>query len=133
MCRGGDHDVKTRARKICSCVGCTAHPGSCPQIVPSGRCPACAGAAEARRGTATQRGYSRPHEAFRRAVLARDPVCKMDGCDEPSTDADHFPLDRATLTLRGLNPNDPAHGRGLCGTHHKQETARLQPGGWNRR
>jgi 5-methylcytosine-specific restriction protein A len=54
----------------------------------------------------------------------------MPDCGERSTDADHFPLDRRELERRGLDPDDPAYGRGLCGAHHRSETARLQPGGW---
>lgn len=115
-------------------MGCEAHTGSCPQLTKTGRCVRCDRTADRRRGTAYQRGYSSlGHKRFREGVLKRDPVCAIDGCEEPSTDADHFPRGRDELIRQGMNPNDPAHGRGLCGTHHKQETARNQPGGFNLR
>lgn len=105
----------------------------CGNLSPNPRCDSCTAQAEAKRGTAAQRGYlSRGHIRFRRAVLRRDKLCVLCKQSE-STDADHFPLDRRTLILRGQNPNDPAHGRGLCSPCHKRETAARQPGGWNAR
>ncbi len=119
--------MPNRARKVCSAPGC-------PELIESGhnRCDTCERGAEQRRGSARRRGYDRQHEAvFREAVLARDPICKADGCFVRSKHADHWPLDRRTLELRGLNPNDPKHGRGLCHSCHSRETAAAQPGGWN--
>lgn len=125
-----------RAGKVCSTPGC-------PTIVNSGRCDTCIAAADARRGTAAQRGYtSRGHGSFRRLVLARDPLCVCTDtthqghgpeCLAPSRHADHWPVDRRTLVLRGQNPDDPRHGRGLCGPCHSAHTAAEQPGGWNAR
>lgn len=132
-----------RAMKVCPCLGCTAHPGSCPQLVHTGRCDPCRGAAEAKRGTAAQRGYSgRAHRlGFRAGVLARDPLCTCTDethghgprCYTPSTVADHHPHSRRELIELKLNPNDPAHGRGLCKACHDKHTAIAQPGGWNAR
>jgi 5-methylcytosine-specific restriction protein A len=51
----------------------------------------------------------------------------------PSQHADHHPLSRRELVERGLNPDDPKHGRGLCHAHHSSETSQHQPGGWNLR
>lgn len=116
-----------RALKVCSVTGCA-------ELVPTGqsRCATHERQADKARGTARQRGYDHRHEThFRAAVLRRDPTCVIPDCDQPSTDADHHPLSRRELLEQGLNPNDPQHGRGLCSPHHKQETARLQPGGWN--
>lgn len=113
--------------KVCSTPGC-------PSLVASGRCPTCSAAASRARGTRQQRGYDRNHVVlFRRAVLRRDPVCVMPDCDEPSQHADHWPLSRKQLVAQGMDPNDPKHGRGLCASHHSQETAAHQPGGWNAR
>lgn len=104
-----------------------------------GKCAACrrlvAHQVDQARGTSTQRGYDRTHATqFRAAVLGRDPVCvHPDGCRQPSTHADHWPRSRRTLARRGLDPNDPRYGRGLCAGHHNAETARHQPGGWNAR
>jgi 5-methylcytosine-specific restriction protein A len=118
---------------------CTT-PG-CPEYVQGGgRCDQHKRQAEQRRGTARQRGYGRGHETrFRPAVLARDPRCvctdKSHGhdspCGKPSVHADHHPLSRRELVARGLDPDDPKHGRGLCGPCHSSETAKAQPGGWN--
>jgi 5-methylcytosine-specific restriction protein A len=103
----------------------------CPALVSSGRCADHQKAADRARGNATQRGYGSRHRSkFRAKVLERDPVCVL--CHaRRSTDADHHPVDRRTLVLRGEDPDDPKHGRGLCGLCHKQETAANQPGGFN--
>ena len=117
-----------RALKVCSTP-------SCPELTEQGRCAGCRSDAERERGSASQRGYGSAHrERFRKAVLARDPICTAEkGCTEPSTDADHHPIDRRELERRGLDPNDPKYGRGLCSLHHKQATGHAQPGGWNAR
>ncbi|GAA1361297.1 hypothetical protein [Brevibacterium luteolum] len=106
----------------------------CPTLVAvgTGRCQAHQAEAEQRRGSSTARGYGRAHRRrFRPAVLARNPICVI--CfRRPSTEADHFPLSRAELIDRGLDPNDPQHGRGLCKPCHSAETATHQPGGFHR-
>ena len=103
----------------------------CPQLTNGGRCTNHARAAEQQRGTTTQRGYSsKGHRFFRRAVLRREPICRL--CHvRPSTQADHWPHSRRQLVDLGLNPNDPKYGRGLCDHCHHTETARNQPGGFN--
>jgi 5-methylcytosine-specific restriction enzyme A len=113
-----------RALTVCSVPGC-------PQLTPAGRCVDHAREADRARGTAHQRGYgSRHRRVFRRAVLRRDPVCVL--CHQaPATTADHYPLSRRELEARGLDPDDPRFGRGLCQRCHSRETARNQPGGWN--
>ena len=114
------------ALKPCSTPGC-------PDLVAKGRCAECSKAADKRRGTATERGYTSPgHRAFREEVLARDPICKL--ClAKPSTVADHYPISRRDCLARGLNPDDPSNGRGLCKTCHDRSTAQHQRGGWNQR
>lgn len=123
-----------RALTVCSTKGC-------PEITSGGRCPHCDREADKRRGTATERGYTgRGHRiGFRRAVLRRDPTCVCTDtshnhpvpCGQPSTDADHHPLSKRELVARGLDPNDPRYGRGLCHSCHGSSTAQHQPGGWN--
>ncbi len=112
------------ALKVCTTTGC-------PTLTSGGRCGDHKRQANLARGTAAEQGYGPAHRAFRAIVLQRDPTCTMPGCNQPSTDADHWPIDRRDLVAQGLDPNNPDHGRGLCSLHHKQETARLQPGGWN--
>lgn len=87
-----------------------------------------------RRGSSTERGYGTEHrDRFRASVLQRQLICAM--CQaEPSTVADHFPLSRRELEQRGMDPNDPQYGRGLCASCHGKATAATpaQRGGWNR-
>jgi 5-methylcytosine-specific restriction protein A len=69
-------------------------------------------------------------------VLERDALCVLCagvGVTRLSEVADHYPLSRRELVAADLDPNDPAHGRGLCKPHHDRETAVHQPGGWNAR
>jgi 5-methylcytosine-specific restriction enzyme A len=102
----------------------------CGNLTQRRRCEECEREADARRGTAAQRGYnSRGHARFRRLVLRRDRICVL--CHAaPARQADHYPVDRRTLVLRGEDPNDPRHGRGLCTSCHSKATAVHQPGGW---
>ncbi len=125
-----------RSMTVCSMPGC-------PEYTHGGRCADCRAKAEQQRGTASQRGYgSRHRRHFRTAVLRRDPYCKCHGCNScqkagngqcirESAHADHWPQDRRTLVASGQDPDDPRHGRGLCGPCHSSETARHQPGGWS--
>lgn len=114
--------------RVCSVAGCpTVYEGT------GSRCPSHTRESDRRRGTAHDRGYtSRGHQAFRSAVLDRDPICVVCHAAE-STVADHYPRDRRQLEALNLNPNDPRHGRGLCVPCHGRETAAAQPGGWNAR
>jgi 5-methylcytosine-specific restriction protein A len=112
--------------RVCSVSGCpTIYDGT------TSRCPTHTAQADKARGTATQRGYTgRGHQAFRRAVLQRDPICVL--CHQrQSTVADHHPTSRRDLLEQGLNPNDPQYGRALCATCHNKATATHQPGGWH--
>lgn len=117
-----------RALTTCSTVGC-------PNLTESGRCADCRTTAEQHRGSARQRGYGTRHERrFRKPVLDRDVVCVL--CRTAlAAVADHWPLSRRELTDRGMDPNDPRHGRGLCASCHSHATATNpdQAGGWNAR
>ncbi|MDX3748719.1 holin [Streptomyces sp. AK08-02] len=124
---------KSRGWRVCSVSGC-------PEYTQQGKCNAHRAEADQRRGSARQRGYDHEHETrFREPVLKRDPTCVCgveahghgSPCGQPSRHADHHPLDRRALTAAGLDPNDPQHGRGLCGPCHSSHTAREQPGGWH--
>jgi 5-methylcytosine-specific restriction protein A len=112
---------------------CT-RPG-CPSLTAGGRCDDCATSAERERGTSSQRGYGKRHrQRFRASILERDiccVLCRPRGEWTLATVADHWPLSRRELTDRGLDADDPQHGRGLCATCHNRETAANQPGGWN--
>lgn len=113
-----------RALRPCSTPGC-------PNLTPAGqsRCDTHNRQADRDRGTARQRGYTTAgHQRFRRRVLARDRLCVL--CGAVATVADHYPKSRRDLIAEGLDPNDPAHGRGLCASCHGKETMRHQPGGY---
>jgi 5-methylcytosine-specific restriction protein A len=120
----------------------------CPALVyGGGRCPehtvfvkraAAAFRRETQGDTYAGRGHRR---RFRPGVLRKHPYCRCNldhaphgagACPQPSTDADHWPLERRALVALGLDPDDPQHGRGLCHPCHSAATARLQPGGWHR-
>lgn len=113
-----------RARTPCTQAGCS-------ELTDGGRCAEHARAADHARGTAADRGYTSPgHLRFRRRVLARDLICVV--CRRaPATVADHHPRSRRQLLAAGEDPDDPAHGRGVCEPCHASETAKHQPGGWN--
>lgn len=87
----------------------------CPALLPPGvpRCPACARAHEAARGTRQHRGYGPAHDRARRAWaarLARGPVpCTR--CGEPVGPGDAWHLDHADDRAGYLGP---AHG--ACNT-----------------
>lgn len=113
--------------RICANPGCPAiHDGTT-----GARCPACAKTADRAHWARTRAYSSKGHREFRNAVLHRDPCCVL--CGNIATVADHYPKSRQDLEQLGMNPDDPAHGRGLCKPCHDGETARNQPGGWNTR
>lgn len=137
---GAGHSVymgapMVRALQVCSRT-------TCPNLSTSGKCDQCRAADEQQRGTSRQRGYGYRHETrFRAGVLKRDPLCTCTTpghghggqCLIPSKHADHWPLSRTDLVAKGMDPNDPKHGRGLCPRCHSRETSVHQPGGWNAR
>ena len=110
---------------------CSVH--GCGTIYPSDEGSRCVehrrAADKARRPDGNPYGTA-AHRRFRAAVLRRDPVCVLCGL-ALATVADHWPLSRKELEERGMDPNDPAYGRGLDKQCHDRSTAQLQPGGWN--
>lgn len=111
--------------RVCNVSGC-------PKLFEgsAAKCDTHRQAADKRRGTPKERGYTGAgHRSFRTVVLERDATCVL--CrDAPANVADHYPLSRRELVARGLDPNDPRAGRGLCLRCHSIETAVHQPGGW---
>ena len=98
----------------------------------TGQCPACTAQGDRGRRPQGNPYTTRGHRSFRRAVLDRDPICVVCGI-AVATVADHYPVERRDLVAQGLDPNDPARGRGLCATCHARTTAQRTPGGWNAR
>ena len=113
-----------RARRVCNLPGC-------PNLTSPGqsRCPTCTAEAERRRRPNGNPYNTKAHRlGFRAAVLDRDPMCVL--CGRLATVADHWPTERRDLVAAGLDPDDPARGRGLCAGCHSKRTARDTPGGW---
>ena len=87
--------------KVCACVGCSAHSGTCPELTTIRRCPACAGQYERRRGRRQARGYDAEYDRERRRwqpkvdagqVHCLAPVCLMPArwiCPGTSWDLGH--------------------------------------------
>jgi len=111
------------AWRVCSRPGCpTLHEGT-------GKCPDCRAQADVARRPDGNPYRTAGHQAFRRAVLDRDPICVL--CHIAfATVADHYPTERRDLVSAGLDPNDPQYGRGLCSSCHNRWTAKSSPGGW---
>lgn len=106
-----------------------SYPG-CPELTPPGQSRCTPHGYDRARPTAHQRGYGRVHrDRFREGVLAREPYCRL--CHAPSAVADHHPLSRRELVARGMDADDPKHGRGLCVRCHNIETAKRQGGSRN--
>jgi hypothetical protein len=51
--------------RVCACIGCPAHNGSCPALCTARRCDPCAGQAEQRRGRRQARGYDADYDRAR--------------------------------------------------------------------
>jgi hypothetical protein len=75
------------ALKVCSCTGCPAHPGSCPELTTTRRCPACTTTADRARGSRQDRGYDAAHtrerERWRPHVERGDVDCAAPTCVMP--------------------------------------------------
>lgn len=113
----------SRARTVCPKPGC-------PTLTPGGPCDAHKRAPDTRPASHL-RGYGSAHRnRFRPGVLQRHPTCVL--CQRaPATRADHWPLSRKELVAKGLDPDDPKYGRGLCASCDGRQTQRRQPGGWH--
>jgi 5-methylcytosine-specific restriction enzyme A len=107
------------SRKLCPAPGCLSTRGKCPRHNAD------------HRQSAAKRGYGQSHKInFRASVLDHDPICVI--CKQvPAVIADHWPLSRKRLVRLGLNPDNPAYGRGLCWPCHSKATVKNQPGGFN--
>lgn len=87
------------ALRVCACVGCAAHPGSCPDLTPNRYCGPggnnCAGQREQQRGSRQQRGYGPVHDAARQRLVAEFipgtpcPKCQRPMWDPNLLDAGH--------------------------------------------
>ena len=94
---------------------------TCPQLGHGGYCAeheaARQATAEAKRGTAAQRGYDHQWRKVRQRFLARNPICG--GCGAPSHHAHHIvPLKQGGARL------DPSNLQALCHGCHNTAEAR---------
>jgi hypothetical protein len=106
------------AIRVCACIGCASHPGSCPELTTTRHCNTCRPVHERARGTKQQRGYDRHHDHLRerwRPRVERGLVdCHADPCIAPQLriqpgEAWHLDHTAARTGYRG-----PAHAR--CNT-----------------
>lgn len=109
-----------RAMRVCNTAGCV-------ELTRTGRCERCTTEAEARRGTARERGYDTRWEHTRDHYLTRYPLCAW--CGGVGEHVDH----KDGLGPLGPRGHDHANLRTLCHPCHSKRTAVDQPGGWNRR
>ena len=91
---------------------------------------------DARRPSATARGYDARWRATRRQYLETHVYCESDDCRQlpewqraVATDVDHID----GLGPKGQRGHDPDNLRALCHSCHSKRTAADQPGGWNHR
>ena len=81
--------------RVCACIGCSAHLGSCPDLTAARHCPACAAQREQTRGTRQQRGYGKRHDDVRARLVRQHipgtpcPKCALPMWDTRYLDAGH--------------------------------------------
>lgn len=82
---------------------------------------------DARRPSATERGYDAQWQKTRRQYLKAYPTCQDEGgCIKQATDVDHIDGDPL-----GPRRYDWTNLRAFCHSHHSQRTARDQAGGFS--
>ena len=95
-------------KRVCPCLGCAAHDGSCPKLTNGGRCPRCTRAADKARGTRQQRGYTSEHDQLRRTWarrIARSPVPCARNCGQLIHPGDDWHLDHRDDRRGYLGPS----------------------------
>jgi hypothetical protein len=92
-------------RKVCPCVGCTAHDGSCPNLVDHGRCNRC----RPDRGTTTEQGLGWQHQQNREQLIPAALGKPCPDCGETMTDPAQMVADHSTQDRR--RPADRIHCR----------------------
>lgn len=105
--------------RVCSTVGC-------PNLTEAGKCKGCRTQAEAKRGSAAERGYGARWRRTKARQLRVHPLCA--DCNARATDVHH--LDG--LGPKGPRGHDPSNLLSLCHSCHSKRTAAEQPGGFNR-
>lgn len=113
-------NVVSRARTICRHAGCH-------QLVDvSGYCPKHEAmhvqATDAKRGSASSRGYNRKWQKARATYLAREPLCvkcKCEGVMRAATVVDHIIPHKNDQDLFW----DTSNWQSLCKPHHDRKTA----------
>lgn len=109
--RGSDPTMQ-----VCSVPGC-------PELSDRGKCPTHRRAAEAKRGSAAERGYDAAWQKRSKAFLASHPVCVL--CGGKAEVSDHWPKTRRQLVAEGVrDPDADQHLRPLCTRDHNAETAK---------
>ena len=63
--------------RVCSCIECPAHDGSCPELSEARRCPDCSSEAELRRGRRQARGYDTEYDRARKRWAPKVAACTV--------------------------------------------------------
>lgn len=110
--------------RVCSSPGCGT-------VVPAGtgKCQGCRRIGQrdldARRPSARERGYGTEWNRKRAEFLKAYPWCETEGCDQPSTVADHHPVERVELVRRGVaDPDRWEYLVARCQSCHNRKTAK---------
>ena len=77
-------------------------------------------------GGSAPRGYGARWRKLRVMILAREPYCQADGCNEWATEVDHI------VPLRDGGTDRVDNLQGLCKSCHSRKTA-TEDGGWGER
>lgn len=105
-------------QRLCNTPGCAG------AVTYRGRCADCAAHKErrtVRKGRAIYK--SAKWRNTRKAVLAAEPLCAVEGCGEIAVDVDHI------VPLPAGEPFALSNLQGLCRYHHGVKTRREQTGG----
>jgi len=112
----------------------TRVPRFCPRCraaFRAARCPACEarrkGEIDARRGSASERGYGSAWADTRAEHLRHEPWCQAPGCGAKGQHVDH------RIPRRQGGTDDPSNLQTLCASCHSAKTARQDGGFGNRR
>ena len=82
---------------------------------------------EAKRPSASARGYDQKWRLVRAAYLKSHPLCSVHGCGADATDVDHI------VALKDGGTHAWCNLRAYCHSHHSMKTNRVDGGGWKGR
>ncbi|WP_229423906.1 HNH endonuclease signature motif containing protein [Massilia frigida] len=120
-----ENQMVTRAKSVCRHAGCNA------LVDVSGHCEKHAAAyqkaVDARRGSASERGYNRRWQKARETFLNRSPLCvecDREGVAQAAQVVDHIVAHKGDAGLFW----DTSNWQSLCKPHHDRKTAKTDGG-----